>query len=101
MCKKLVLATLFSLTFTGLAFSAPVFDDSVQPANGAQTTQELLFKKQSNRNSFATKLLQDQQASMMKVNIACGIPPIPPIGCRAACFCDQSGSNCQWTFICN
>lgn len=37
-----------------------------------------------------------------KININCGIPPIPPIGCRVgACMCDQSGRNCRWTFVCN
>ena len=34
-------------------------------------------------------------------NMKCGIPPIPPIGCRVgACVCDQNGNNCQWTFAC-
>ena len=34
-------------------------------------------------------------------SLACGIAPIPPIGCRVgACVCDQNGQNCQWTFIC-
>lgn len=37
-----------------------------------------------------------------QINIKCGIPPIPPIGCQVgACACDQSGYNCQWTFVCN
>lgn len=35
-------------------------------------------------------------------NMACGIKPIPPIGCVVGnCVCDQNGSNCRWTFICN
>lgn len=39
---------------------------------------------------------------LRKTNLSCGIPPIPPIGCRVgACVCDQYGNNCQWTFICN
>lgn len=34
-------------------------------------------------------------------SFACGIAPIPPIGCRVGpCVCDQNGENCQWTFIC-
>lgn len=34
-------------------------------------------------------------------NLSCGIPPIPPIGCKVGpCVCDQNGQNCQWTFIC-
>ena len=32
-------------------------------------------------------------------NIQCGIPPIPPPGCVAACFCDVNG-NCVWKFLC-
>jgi hypothetical protein len=36
------------------------------------------------------------------VNLSCGIPPIPPVGCKVgACVCDRNGRNCQWTFICN
>ena len=36
-----------------------------------------------------------------KTSMACGVTPIPPIGCKVgACSCDQNGSNCQWTFIC-
>lgn len=39
--------------------------------------------------------------SVVPVNLACGIPPIPPIGCRVGpCICDQSGRYCQWQFIC-
>jgi len=35
-------------------------------------------------------------------SIACGIAPIPPVGCRVgACVCDQNRQNCQWTFVCN
>jgi hypothetical protein len=38
---------------------------------------------------------------MMKINLACGIAPLPPLGCRiGACICDQNGNNCQWTFVC-
>jgi hypothetical protein len=36
------------------------------------------------------------------VNLNCGIRPIPPIGCQVGpCVCDQTGTNCQWQFICN
>lgn len=34
-------------------------------------------------------------------NLMCGLPPIPPIGCKLGpCVCDASGRNCHWTFIC-
>jgi hypothetical protein len=39
--------------------------------------------------------------SVVPVNINCGIPPIPPIGCSsedATCVCDEDG-NCRWEFI--
>ncbi len=40
-------------------------------------------------------------ATKAKANMACGIPPIPPIGCTVGpCVCDQNGNNCQWTMIC-
>lgn len=35
-------------------------------------------------------------------NLACGIPPIPPVGCKVGpCVCDKQGQNCQWTMICS
>ncbi len=38
---------------------------------------------------------------MLGYNLACGIPPLPPLGCRVGrCICDQNGQNCQWEFIC-
>lgn len=41
------------------------------------------------------------QTLITPININCGIPPIPPIGCRIGpCQCDASGRFCQWTFIC-
>lgn len=34
-------------------------------------------------------------------NLACGLPPLAPIGCKVGlCVCDQNGKNCQWTFVC-
>jgi len=35
-----------------------------------------------------------------QANMSCGIPPIPPVGCQAVCFCDDDG-NCSWGFICD
>ena len=40
-------------------------------------------------------------ASMASANFSCGIPPIPPIGCKTGpCVCDKNGQNCDWTFVC-
>ena len=41
-------------------------------------------------------------ASMASANLSCGIPPIPPIGCKTGpCVCDRNGQNCDWTFFCS
>lgn len=92
---------LLAITAT-VAFAAPIFDDSVQSETGYATTkQELLFKKSINSTASAANLLPEQQGSMMKVNMACGFKPFPPLGCQVgACVCDQNGNNCQWTMIC-
>lgn len=38
----------------------------------------------------------------VKQLMSCGLPPLPPLGCRVGpCTCDASGNNCQWTFICS
>jgi hypothetical protein len=38
--------------------------------------------------------------SALAQSLACGIPPIPPIGCRSPhCVCDVYG-HCQWVFDC-
>lgn len=38
----------------------------------------------------------------VKQNMSCGLPPLPPLGCKVGpCMCDASGGNCQWTFICS
>jgi hypothetical protein len=34
-------------------------------------------------------------------SLACGIPPIPPVGCRVGqCVCDASGNNCHYQMLC-
>lgn len=85
-----------------VAFAAPIFDDSVQSeGDHTKTKQELLFKKSINSNTSAVNLLPVQQGSMMKINLSCGLRPLPPLGCQVGpCTCDQNGNNCQWTFIC-
>ena len=66
----------------GLQASLP--DTVVSPQGGANVV-----------NGFDGRYLH-------KTNMACGLPPLPPLGCRVgACVCDQNGRNCQWTFICN
>lgn len=56
--------------------------------------------KQSADAAKATTI-RDGRILVAQVSLACGIAPIPPIGCKVGpCVCDQSGNNCQWTFIC-
>lgn len=41
-------------------------------------------------------------AGPASANLNCGIPPIPPVGCKVGpCVCDQNGQNCHWTFVCS
>jgi hypothetical protein len=57
-----------------------------------------------NKSSVSGEYQQTEKAdgSFDVANLQCGIPPIPPLGCRVgACMCDQYGRNCQWTFVCN
>lgn len=49
---------------------------------------------------LAVKPPQYSKPPAVKVNINCGIPPIPPIGCRMVCSCDMRGLNCRWTAVC-
>lgn len=38
---------------------------------------------------------------VVPANIQCGLPPLPPLGCRLGpCVCDAYG-NCHWQFYCN
>ena len=100
---KIIAKIIALLTVTAtVAFAAPIFDDSVQSETViGQTKQELLFKKSNNSTNSAASLLSGQEGSMMKVNMACGFKPFPPLGCQVgACVCDQNGNNCQWTMIC-
>lgn len=35
-------------------------------------------------------------------SFSCGVPPIPPIGCKhtdAVCICEENG-NCRWVWKC-
>ena len=72
--KRLLITTFLCTFLSGMAISNTAFDDSVK---------------------------SDFKDSMQKVNLSCGLRPLPPLGCQVgACMCDQNGNNCQWTFIC-
>lgn len=102
MKKRLLISVLLSTVISTAAFASAIFDDSVQSdAGNVQAKQELLLKKTNKPMSSTANLLSEQQGSMMKVNLSCGLRPLPPLGCQVgACMCDQNGNNCQWTFIC-
>lgn len=102
MKKGLLVSILSALLISGFAFAAPVFDDSVQSDESVSAINYQQLLKRSNQSSDAfTKLFGAEKGSMMKVNMACGLKPLPPLGCQVgACMCDQYGQNCQWTFIC-
>ena len=41
------------------------------------------------------------QSTVQKVNMSCGLAPLPPLGCRVGgCVCDQTGRNCSWQMVC-
>jgi hypothetical protein len=51
---------------------------------------------------WATSASAELILTPIPVNIQCGIPPIPPIGCEVGdCVCDSSGSRCHYEFVCN
>ena len=57
------------------------------------------MKKLLNTISVAAVLLAGSPAW---ANLSCGLPPLPPIGCKVGpCMCDSNGQNCQWTFTCS
>lgn len=101
--KKLLLLGSFAMALiSGVAFSNPVFDDAVQKDDQIATANyQHLFNRSSQTGEIYTKLFGNNEGSMMRVNLSCGIAPLPPLGCRVgSCVCDQYGRNCQWTFVC-
>jgi hypothetical protein len=102
MKKVLLLISLAMALVSGIAFSNPAFDDSVQTNETVVTfNYQQLLNRPSQTNEVYTKLFGNKEGSMMKVNMYCGFKPFPPLGCQVgACVCDQNGNNCQWTFVC-
>ena len=99
---KLISLSLFALT--AVFASSAVF--SLPIANVANTSESIPERTVTSAVDF----LRSQGLSGAKVptlliaqsSLKCGIPPIPPIGCKVgACICDRNGNNCQWTFVCN
>lgn len=102
--KKRLLAGIFAVALmSGIAFANPVFDDSVQKDEPvAAAIHQQLLNHSGQGNGTYSKLFGGNEGSMMKVNMACGLPPLPPLGCKVgACVCNQYGQNCQWTFVCS
>lgn len=56
----------------------------------------------SAQTRFGLKVPPNASIIPVQGSISCGIPPIPPVGCKiGSCVCDQTGQKCQWQFICN
>lgn len=102
MKKALLLGSIAMAPISGIVFSKPVFDDSIQTdAQVAATSYQEFMDSSSQSNEIYTKLFGNKEGFMMKINLACGIAPLQPLGCWiGACICDQNGNNCQWTFVC-
>jgi len=101
--KKRLLLGIFAMSLiSGIAFANPVFDDSVQPDEPvASAIHHQLLKRSGQGNETYSKLFGNNEGSLIKVNLYCGLPPLPPLGCQVgACVCNQNGQNCQWTFVC-
>jgi hypothetical protein len=48
---------------------------------------------------FAALLLIASSAAY--ASIACGLPPLPPLGCvLGPCVCDSDGKDCHYEMIC-
>jgi hypothetical protein len=98
------LATMFA--FTTQSANAEPIDQKVYSV--AAVTSDVARSDDAtqicNKSSVSGEYQQTEKAdgSFDVANLQCGIPPIPPLGCRVgACMCDQYGRNCQWTFVCN
>lgn len=89
--QALILMTLMSLfTFNVMANETTAKHYQYPPDSVINSPETSYLNKFLNPDNFK------------KVNMQCGFKPFPPMGCVVgACVCDQSGRNCQWTFICN
>lgn len=53
-------------------------------------------------SAYPADTVATMKQRLAQSSIACGIAPIPPVGCRVgACVCNQNRTNCQWSFVCN
>ena len=82
----LLLIFVFSITSPVFAGDSETYTSPSQykllPDSVADTGDSTSFNNEIHPNNF------------QKVNMSCGIPPIPPIGCQVgACVCDQNGKK--------
>ena len=99
--KSLVVSLLVCLAFgTALAANdAPGQSDPTQDT--AQVSQAGLPDRVVSSQDDAKIVNGFDGRYLHKTNWACGMQPIPPMGCKVgACVCDTNGNNCQWTMIC-
>ena len=99
--KKLLIGLCAVLTITGVSASEPIAN-----AQGACDQVELIMPGPADTivsplDGIKVTNSWNEGSFIKAQNINCGIPPIPPIGCRVGpCVCDQTGTRCQWTFVC-
>ena len=88
--KKLLIAAALMLSFNAIAGN--IFTEV------NQSDHKVLTDKVVSPSNFYTN---ENSNNFQKVNMSCGLAPLPPLGCTVgACMCDQNGRNCQWTFNC-
>jgi hypothetical protein len=94
MKKFLLIELFFAFGFISNSF-ADVFLSNEVPQAKTHLLDDLVDKPAiSIQNGFESKHLS-------KVNMSCGLPPLPPLGCNVGdCVCDRNGNNCHWTFVC-
>ena len=101
-----ILLFLAFFTINGQAANTENLDNKILSVAAVtfDKTESLAVNQSCNRPAISrvNQQIESSDGSFNVASINCGIPPIPPIGCRVgACVCDQYGRNCQYTFICN
>lgn len=97
---KLFTIGLIACLTVGTAVAADT-EIQLQSKNATETSQTGPDRIVSPHDNFDVTNGLDPR-DFHKINISCGLPPLPPLGCQVgACVCDQYGENCHWTFICN
>jgi hypothetical protein len=96
---KIILVVSGALLMATTVLAVDKFNDGWDDLKASASSQSAVEKD--------ARLLKTPNASfdinaLIKTNLSCGLPPLPPLGCKnPTCFCDQNGNNCRWIFQCN